>query len=75
MLKHNTHLKLMNIRYGLFTGSGVEPYWKVFAAQIVRKYGLMQRLKTVDNFVQLKSMLAFATSSYNIQLVSNTNLT
>ena len=44
----------------LFTGSGMEPHWRVWAAEIVRKKRLIQRLKTADTFSQLKSTLAFA---------------
>ena len=31
--------------HGLFTRSGVEPHWRVWAAEIVRNKILMQRLK------------------------------
>ena len=37
LLKYNAHLQSMNKKYGLFTESGVEPHWWVWAAEIVRK--------------------------------------
>ena len=42
MLTFNQWIKA---RYGLLTVSGVEPHWRVWAANIVRKNRLMKRLK------------------------------
>ena len=45
LFKYNAHVQSMNKRYGLFAGSGVDSHWRLWAMEIVRKKGLMQRLK------------------------------
>ena len=60
LLKYNAHFQSMNKRFGPLTESSVEPHWRVWAAEIVHKKRLMQKLKTVDTFAHLKSMLAFS---------------
>ena len=47
--KYNAHLQSTNKRYRLLTEPGVKPYWRVWAAEIVRKKRLMQRLKNIKN--------------------------